>query len=234
MQFHYWRHFQLVQCTILGAHEPTRHLSSFVSTMFQHRCVGRNYLRSFDQAISYTRAFGQWYSYLVFLQVVLPMLLQNFPANTEAGTWFHHDGTPAHICTDVRNSSDTTHRRQWIGWGSCNKMAVILTWIFLSRLLPLGPYEVSHKISLIRWGARCKDCRCCRRYQKRPRVFSNPGCSKISPLALWGSSLLVGTHSRSFCDSACTSYLYHFLLIKLHSYCTLRVYIKLSLFILRG
>ncbi|GFS87567.1 hypothetical protein TNCV_2941691 [Trichonephila clavipes] len=41
-------------------------------------------------------------TYLVFLQEVLPVLLQNVPVNIKARMWFQHDGAPAHFSADVR------------------------------------------------------------------------------------------------------------------------------------
>ena len=40
--------------------------------------------------------------------------------------------------------------------------------------------------------------------------------------------------SSNFCDAARTSCVHHFLRVNLHSYCTLRAYVKLLIFILSG
>ncbi|GFW55437.1 DUF4817 domain-containing protein [Trichonephila clavipes] len=55
--------------------------------------------------------------YLVFLQEVLPVLLQSVPANITARMWFQHNGAPAHLSADVRSAFDTACLGRWIGRG---------------------------------------------------------------------------------------------------------------------
>ncbi|GFV67601.1 uncharacterized protein TNCV_4622811 [Trichonephila clavipes] len=54
-------------------------------------------------------------TYLVFLQEMLPVLLQSVPSNIKARMWFQHDGAPAHFIADVRSALDTACPRRWIG-----------------------------------------------------------------------------------------------------------------------
>lgn len=55
--------------------------------------------------------------YLIFLQQVLPDLLQHVPANVRRIMWFQHDGAPAHFSRNVRNYLDTAFPNRWIGRG---------------------------------------------------------------------------------------------------------------------
>ncbi|GFV53459.1 uncharacterized protein TNCV_4709471 [Trichonephila clavipes] len=55
--------------------------------------------------------------YLVFLQEVLPVLLQSIPANVKARMGFQHDGAPAHFSADVRSALQTACPWRWIGQG---------------------------------------------------------------------------------------------------------------------
>ncbi|GFW70313.1 uncharacterized protein TNCV_5131391 [Trichonephila clavipes] len=56
-------------------------------------------------------------TYLVFLQEVLPVLLQSVSANIKARMWFQHDGVPAHFSADVLSALETAYPRRWIGRG---------------------------------------------------------------------------------------------------------------------
>lgn len=55
--------------------------------------------------------------YLVFLQHVLPDLLQGIPATVRQNMLFMHDGAPAHFSIAVRNHLDATYPGRWIGRG---------------------------------------------------------------------------------------------------------------------
>lgn len=62
-----------------------------------------------------TRLDGE--SYLVFLQEVLPELLNHVPALIRRRMWFQHDGAPAHFSVDVRNALNIMYPGRWIGRG---------------------------------------------------------------------------------------------------------------------
>ncbi|GFS78149.1 uncharacterized protein TNCV_1107611 [Trichonephila clavipes] len=110
-------------------------------------------------------------TYLVFLQEVLPVLLQSVPDNIKARMWFQHDGTPAQFSADVRSALDTAYPGQWIGRGgpvSWSKRSPDLScldfflWGHMKSLVYLSPVE-------IRRGPGCKDCRRSRRYPEDAR-----------------------------------------------------------------
>lgn len=56
-------------------------------------------------------------TYLIFLQQVLPELLQPVPANIQDRMWFQHDGAPPHFSLDVRRYLDFRFPGRWIGRG---------------------------------------------------------------------------------------------------------------------
>lgn len=58
-------------------------------------------------------------TYLVFLQDVLPELLENvgLPIDIRREMWFQQDGAPAHFSNEVRQHLDTVYENQWIGRG---------------------------------------------------------------------------------------------------------------------
>lgn len=62
-----------------------------------------------------TRLNGE--SYGIFLEQVLPELLQDVPIVIRNRMWFQHDGAPAHFSTDVRTYLDATFGARWIGRG---------------------------------------------------------------------------------------------------------------------
>ena len=56
--------------------------------------------------------------YRVFLQEVLPQLLENVPLNIRRLMWYQHDGAPAHYYRGARQVLDETFPNRWIGRGS--------------------------------------------------------------------------------------------------------------------
>ncbi|GBO04646.1 hypothetical protein AVEN_268492-1 [Araneus ventricosus] len=56
-------------------------------------------------------------NYLVFLQQVLPKLLddEDVSAAMRSSMWFQHDGAPAHYSIHVRLQLNATYGQQWIG-----------------------------------------------------------------------------------------------------------------------
>ncbi|GBN14343.1 hypothetical protein AVEN_214556-1 [Araneus ventricosus] len=58
-------------------------------------------------------------NYLIFLQQVLPQLLDDahVSAAMHSSKWFQHDGAPAHYSIDVRLHLTATYGQQWIGRG---------------------------------------------------------------------------------------------------------------------
>ncbi|GFW50947.1 uncharacterized protein TNCV_3592291 [Trichonephila clavipes] len=57
--------------------------------------------------------------YLIFLEQVLPELLDSAHVTAATGTsmWFQQDGAPAHFSISVRNHLDATCGERWIGRG---------------------------------------------------------------------------------------------------------------------
>lgn len=53
-----------------------------------------------------TRLNGRCYR--IFLEEVLPELLQEVPIGVRNQMWFQHDGAPAHFSMEVRNYLDAT------------------------------------------------------------------------------------------------------------------------------
>lgn len=120
---------------------------------------------------------------------------------------------------------DTAYSGWRIGQGGPIIFSGFLSWPFQSRLSPLGPCE-----------------ECC---LGKPRRFRRGPDCRIAVIAgdIWDMSgyllmlanpstgvmpayLVLGTLSSRCCDFAWPSFVYHFLRVILHSYCTLRVYIK--------
>lgn len=56
--------------------------------------------------------------YLVFLQQVLPDLLDDVPVQIRHEMWLQHDGAPAHYSLDVRRYLNQTFGERWIGRGA--------------------------------------------------------------------------------------------------------------------
>ena len=56
-------------------------------------------------------------NYLVFLQEVLPDLLEDVPLNLYADHWFRQDGCPAHFGVGVLAHLDAEYPNRWIGRG---------------------------------------------------------------------------------------------------------------------
>lgn len=57
------------------------------------------------------------HNYLVFLQQVLPELMEDVPLAIRRVMWFQHDGAPAHFTAEVRNHLTQTFDNRWIGRG---------------------------------------------------------------------------------------------------------------------
>ncbi|GBO28251.1 hypothetical protein AVEN_44638-1 [Araneus ventricosus] len=55
--------------------------------------------------------------YIIFLEQVLPELLQNVPVAIRKRMWFQPDGAPAHFSIDVRNYLNANFGARWIGRG---------------------------------------------------------------------------------------------------------------------
>ncbi len=62
-----------------------------------------------------TRLNGE--SYLIFLEQVLPDMLNDVPIAIRNRMWFQHDGAPAHFSTDVRTYLNATFEARWIRRG---------------------------------------------------------------------------------------------------------------------
>ncbi|GBL78363.1 hypothetical protein AVEN_42884-1 [Araneus ventricosus] len=60
-----------------------------------------------DQTLSLT--------YRIFLEKVLPELLDNVPFAFQSAMWFQHDGAPARFCITVRNNHNAMFAPRWIG-----------------------------------------------------------------------------------------------------------------------
>lgn len=56
-------------------------------------------------------------TYLIFLQDVLPELLENVTFDVRQQIWFQHDGAPAHFTHAVRQHLNAVYENQWIGRG---------------------------------------------------------------------------------------------------------------------
>jgi hypothetical protein len=57
------------------------------------------------------------YIYLLFIQEILPELLEVMPLLVHREMWFQHDGAPAHLTNVVREYLDETFGNRWIGRG---------------------------------------------------------------------------------------------------------------------
>lgn len=55
--------------------------------------------------------------YLIFLQEVLPELLENVALGIRRQMWLQHDGAPAHFAVNVRNHLNNAFPNSWIGRG---------------------------------------------------------------------------------------------------------------------
>jgi len=56
-------------------------------------------------------------TYYIFLNEVLPELLENVPLADIRGMYFQHDGAPAHFAVAVRQLLDARYPNRWIGRG---------------------------------------------------------------------------------------------------------------------
>ncbi|GBM48764.1 hypothetical protein AVEN_24952-1 [Araneus ventricosus] len=56
-------------------------------------------------------------TYGIFLEQVLPSLLQVVPLPIQRNMWFMHDGAPAHFSSTVRYFLNATYPARWIGCG---------------------------------------------------------------------------------------------------------------------
>ena len=57
-------------------------------------------------------------NYLIFLQEILPTLLEDLPLLLRQNMWFIHDGAPPHFSVPVRQYLTTIYPNQWIGRGN--------------------------------------------------------------------------------------------------------------------
>lgn len=56
-------------------------------------------------------------TYVIFLEEVLPELLDSVPVAVRNTMWFQHDGAPSHFCNNVRNYLNAAFGPRWIGRG---------------------------------------------------------------------------------------------------------------------
>ncbi|GFX77038.1 uncharacterized protein TNCV_1072381 [Trichonephila clavipes] len=112
---------------------------------------------------------------LVYLQEVLPVLLQSVPANIKARMWFQHDGAPAHFSADVRSALDTAYTGRYIGrggpvnWPACSPDLSCLDfflWGHVKSLVYASPVD-SGKVLVVRIAVVAGDIR------ELPGVFAN-------------------------------------------------------------
>jgi hypothetical protein len=54
----------------------------------------------------------------VFLQEVLPVLLEDVPLAIQHDMWFEHDGAPAHISAQTQHYLSAQFPDRWLGCGS--------------------------------------------------------------------------------------------------------------------
>ena len=59
----------------------------------------------------------RWPMYRLFLEVHLPMLLEDVPLHIRRRMWFQHDGAPPHFADPVRAAITNTFGNRWIGRG---------------------------------------------------------------------------------------------------------------------
>ena len=82
--------------------------------------------------------------YKIFLEEVLPGLLDNVPLGIRRRLWFQHDGAPAHYALNVRRFLDQQFPNRWIGRGGT------VSWPPRSPdLTPLDFFVWGHMKSLI-------------------------------------------------------------------------------------
>ena len=82
--------------------------------------------------------------YNIFLEEVLPGLLENVPLGIRRRLWFQHDGAPAHYDLNVRRFLDQQFPNRWIGRGGA------VSWPPRSPdLTPLDFFLWGHMKSLI-------------------------------------------------------------------------------------
>jgi hypothetical protein len=55
--------------------------------------------------------------YRIFLDEVLPVLLEDVPLAIRRRMWFQHDGAPAHFMNEIRNLLHARFPNRWIGRG---------------------------------------------------------------------------------------------------------------------
>jgi hypothetical protein len=56
-------------------------------------------------------------AYCVFLQEVLPALLDDVPLTVRRDMWFQHDGAPAHFSAQIQQHLNTQFPYRWLGRG---------------------------------------------------------------------------------------------------------------------
>jgi hypothetical protein len=56
-------------------------------------------------------------AYRIFLDEVLPLLLEDVPLAIRRRMWFQHDGAPAHFLNEVREDLNARFPHRWIGRG---------------------------------------------------------------------------------------------------------------------
>ena len=82
--------------------------------------------------------------YKIFLEEVLPGLLDNVTLGFRRRLWFQHDGAPAHYALNVRRFLDQQFPNRWIGHGGA------VSWPPRSPdLTPLDFFLWGHMKSLI-------------------------------------------------------------------------------------
>jgi hypothetical protein len=57
-------------------------------------------------------------AYCVFLQEVLPVLLEDVPLAVRRDMWFQHDWAPAHFSAQTQQHLNTLFPDRWLGRGS--------------------------------------------------------------------------------------------------------------------
>jgi hypothetical protein len=56
-------------------------------------------------------------AYCVFLQEVIPVLLEDVPLAVRRDMWFQHDGAPAHFSSQTQQHLNTQFPDRWLGRG---------------------------------------------------------------------------------------------------------------------
>ena len=87
---------------------------------------------------------------IVFLQEVLPKLLNHVPFHIRRRMWFQNDEVPAHYSEDARNALNIMYPALNTSWWS-NQLAGSFTRFVMSGLFLKGSYE---EPDLQRWSGR--------------------------------------------------------------------------------